>query len=135
MTVENPRGSTILPIALHLGMTRSTWPILVLTLLGGCVKPDKPSIYSPDPSLKIPALKSEQLRDTKALRQMVKDLDSDDPAVRFYTINRLREITGNTYGYRYYDDEVRRAPALKKWQQWLSEREGTTRPSSATAAS
>src|SRR5262249_47247462 len=112
-------------------MTRLLSLILLIPLsVGGCSKPDKPSIYSPDPSLKIPALKSEDLHDTKALRQMVKDLDSDDPAVRFYTINRLKEITGNTFGYRYYDDEVRRKPALKKWQQWLAEREGTTKPAS-----
>ena len=109
-------------------MMRSAFLFLLIPLsVGGCAKPDKPSIYSADPSLKIPALKSEDLRDTKALSQMVKDLDSDDPAVRFYTINKLKEITGNTFGYRYYDDEMRRSPSLKKWQQWLAEREGTTK--------
>jgi PBP1b-binding outer membrane lipoprotein LpoB len=116
-------------------MTRSAWLILLIPLLvGGCAKPDKPSVYSADPSLKIPSLKYQDLRDTKALRQMVKDLDSDDPAVRFYTINKLKEITGNTLGYRYYDDEMRRLPALKKWQQWLAEREGTTKPATMGAA-
>lgn len=110
-------------------MTRSACLILLIPLsVGGCAKPDKPSIYSADPSLKIPALKCEDLHDAKALRQMVKDLDSDDPAVRFYTIEKLTEITGKTFGYRYYDDETRRGPALKKWQQWLAEREGTTKP-------
>jgi hypothetical protein len=129
--VENTCGPTILTIGHPIAMTRSSQLILLLPLIvGGCSKPDKPSIYSADPSLKIPALKTEDLHDTKALRQMVRDLDNDDPAVRFYTINKLKEITGNTFGYRYYDDEVRRKPALTKWQQWLAEREGTTKTAS-----
>ena len=115
-------------------MKRPTCLILLcLATLVGCSKPEKPSIYSSDPSLKIPALKTADSGE-KEIKQMVKDLDSDDPAIRFYTINRLTQITGNSFGYRYYDDEIRRRPALKKWQQWLAERAGTTQPATTNLA-
>jgi hypothetical protein len=133
--LENPADSSILATGHPIVMRRLSLFLLVPIVAAGCSKPDKPSIYSPDPSLKIPALKSETLHDAKALRQMVRDLDSDDPAVRFYTIEKLRELTGNTLGYRYYDDELRRKPALKNWQHWLAEQEGTTQPAATTAGS
>src|SRR6476620_9713721 len=110
-------------------MNRPAWLILLCTsACGGCFKPEKPSLTSEDPSLKIPAILivAEQ-HDENAVRQLVVDLDSDDPAVRFYAINALREITGKSFDYRYYHDEIRRRPALKRWQQWLDEREGTIR--------
>lgn len=50
---------------------------------------------------------------------MVKDLDSDDPAVRFYAIGGLKRLTGQTFGYHYYEDEQQRRPALEKWKAWL----------------
>lgn len=106
--------------------------VLIAAGCSGCFSPEKPSIYSDDPSIKIPAIKTS--RDGKAIRQMVKDLDSDDPAVRFYTINGLKEITGNTFDYRYYDDEIRRKPALKRWQDWLAQREGNAPPATARAS-
>jgi len=101
---------------------------LLIPALSGCFSPDKPSISSDDPSLKIPAIReSAKSHDTQAVRQLVKDLDSDDPAVRFYAIEGLKEITGNTLGYRYYDDEIERKPALDRWKKWLNERDATTR--------
>jgi hypothetical protein len=116
-------------------MNRPLCLILLFVLAtGGCFRPERASIYSSDPSLKIPAIKTAD-DDKKAIYQMVKDLDSDDPAVRFFTINKLKEITGNTFGYRYYDDEIRRKPALKLWQDWLAEREGTSRPTNSPAPS
>ena len=91
--------------------------------LAGCSAPAPEKVVTnPDPSGKIPAYK-EAVRehDRKALRQMVKDLDSDDPAVRLFAIEGLRRLTGETFDYKYYDDEQARRPALKRWQAWLDE--------------
>ncbi len=55
-------------------------------------------------------------------------LDSDDAAVRLYAIRGLKEITGNTFGYRYYEDEIQRKPALDRWKQWLKDREPASKP-------
>ena len=91
--------------------------------LAGCSGPAPEKVVTnPDPSGKIPAYK-EAVRehDRKAVRQMVKDLDSDDPAVRLFAIEGLRRLTGETFDYKYYDDEHARRPALKRWQAWLDE--------------
>ena len=65
-----------------------------------------------------------RLKDRSAVPQLVRDLDSDDPAVRFYTIQALRELTGQDFGYDYTDDdEEERKPAIGQWRAWLSEQQ------------
>jgi hypothetical protein len=108
-------------------MLRHPSPILLMLplLAVGCFGHDKPSLTSPDPSLKIPAIKeSVDNHDQHSEAQMVKDLDCDDAAVRFYAIQGLHRLTGKTFGYRYYDDEIQRLPALRKWQAWLAAQNG-----------
>jgi hypothetical protein len=58
--------------------------------------------------------------DRKTVPQLMIDLESDDPAVRFYAIDALRKLTGEDFGYRYYDDNDQRKPALAHWKQWLA---------------
>jgi hypothetical protein len=87
----------------------------------GCTAPRGPLVVTdPDPSVKIPAIKKATWKhDRGAVRQLVTDLDSDDPAVRFYAITGLQRITGNRFGYDYYADETQRQAALDRWQNWL----------------
>lgn len=97
-------------------------------LLAGCGGPGprSKSLVDPDPASKIPAIKeAAREKNEQSATQLVKDLDSDDPAVRFYAIQALQRLTGETFGYRYYDDEQQRKPALQKWNEWLSERKTT----------
>ena len=103
--------------------SRSLTHVVLILTLGGCFPaPRGPRIVSdPDPSNKIPAIKaSVQRKDMSAVTQLVKDLDSDDPAVRFYAIEGLYRLTGQTFDYRYYDDEAGREPAVEKWKAWLA---------------
>jgi hypothetical protein len=51
---------------------------------------------------------------------MVKDLHSTDPAVRMFAILGLRRLTGETFGYRYFDGEDERRGAAGRWEQWLA---------------
>src|SRR5881394_1636791 len=99
-----------------------------LTLaIGGCSAP-RPviAVTNPDPAGKIPAMKKAvRERDFTAVRQLIRDLDSDDPAVRMFAIHALHELTGQRYGYDYYEDEVQRKPALDRWHGWLAQQEGT----------
>lgn len=101
----------------------------------GCASPKIDyAVGDTDPSVKIPAIKiaaEGRARDGATVRQLVKDLDSDDAAVRFYAIEGLRRITGESFGYEYYDEEEARKPAVQKWQAWLSDRDHT--PPDATA--
>jgi hypothetical protein len=106
-------------------MFRPTRLILLLfpLLAVGCFGHESPSLTSPDPTLKIPAIKeSVEKHDQRSEGQLVKDLDCDDPAVRFYAIQGLHRLTGQNFGYRYYDDEIQRLPALRRWQAWLAQR-------------
>jgi hypothetical protein len=94
--------------------------------LGGCFGGGReaPDIRSADPSLKIPAIKSAvQRQDMSVIGALIKDLESDDPAVRFYAIQGLQRLTGETFGYEYYAEADARRPALQQWQQWFDRSE------------
>jgi len=81
----------------------------------------KAVITDPDPANKIRAFKiAEENKDMTAVRPLVKDLESDDPAVRFYAINTLQRLTSQTFGYQYFANEEQRAPAVEQWKAWLA---------------
>lgn len=93
-------------------------------LLPGCftVPAPKRDIGSKELTAKIPAIKAKaRQKDSQAIAQLVEDLDSEDSAVRFYAIHALRDLTEEDFGYKYYDDELERRPALEKWRDWLGE--------------
>ena len=110
-----------------------------LVALTGCFSRERPDIDSPDAALKIPAIKASVRQRQKTVRvatRLVADLESDDPAVRFYAIQGLQRLTGQTFGDRYYDDDARRKPAVVEWKAWLAQVRGeppptTTAPTSA----
>lgn len=94
----------------------------------GCTAPRRPLVVTdPDPSVKIPAYKKAvRQKDSAAVRQMVADLESDDPAVRLYAVTALERMTGQTFGYRYYDGDEQRRPAVERWRRWLDSGEQAT---------
>jgi hypothetical protein len=100
-----------------------TLAAVMIAIAIGCTEPRGPlSVKSQDPTLKIPAIKQDvHNRNQTDVAQMVSDLNDDDPAVRFYAIEGLRRLTGQTFDYHYYDDEDTRKPAVKRWKQWLAE--------------
>jgi hypothetical protein len=74
-----------------------------------------------DPLNSIPAIQeAARKKDRKAIPELVKQLDNDDPAIRFYAISALQDITGQTFGYHYFDDKPRRKPAVEKWAEWAA---------------
>src|SRR3954463_8188220 len=103
---------------------RAGW-VMLATASGiiGCSAPRGPiEVTNPDPSGKIPAMKKAvREHDMKVVRQLVKDLDSDDPAVRLFAIHALEELTGKREGYDYFADELQRRPALGRWKDWLAQ--------------
>jgi hypothetical protein len=83
--------------------------------------PPAKTLHNPDPSGKIPAIKDAVRRgDRRAAAQLIKDLESDDPAVRFYASEGLRRLTGETFGYRYFDPDEERQVAVERWQGWMA---------------
>jgi hypothetical protein len=96
--------------------------VLSLGLCGACsscVGRDPPSIQSRDPDALVPAIKAAvDKHDTRVIPYLVKDLDSDDPAVRMYAIDGLRRLTGDDLGYVYYASPEERRPAVDRWKTW-----------------
>ena len=91
--------------------------------LAGCSEPTGPkTVASRNLAVKVPAIKDAVAsKDMSAAPQMVSDLDSDDPAVRFYAIEGLERLTGQTMGYVYYEDRDARRAAVMKWRKWLDD--------------
>ena len=91
----------------------------------GCTAPRRPLVVTdPDPSVKIPAFKKAvDEKDRAAVRQLVADLENDDPAVRLYAIGALRRMTGQSFGYEYYDGDEQRRQAVERWRRWLAGKE------------
>jgi hypothetical protein len=97
---------------------------LVCVLGVGCTESKGPrTVKSDDPTVSIPAIKSDvRNRDQRDVAQMVVNLNDDDPAVRFYSIEGLQRLTGDDFGYRYWEDKDGRAAAVARWNQWLKQR-------------
>jgi len=78
---------------------------------------------SPDPGKRIRAIVTagEQGRQ-EAVPLLVDRLEDEDVAVRFYAIESLEKITGQTKGYRYYDPPGLRARAVRRWRSWVQTR-------------
>ena len=98
------------------------WRGVVLSaclIAGGCTPREDRSILAVDTLNSIPAIQdAARNKDRKAVPKLIKQLDNDDPAIRFYAICALHDITGQTFGYHYYDDKPERKAAIKKWQEW-----------------
>src|SRR5437588_9017103 len=94
-----------------------------LGLTAGCFSHAPYKIGDPDPDSNIPAMESAaRARDERAVGPLVQQLNNDDPAVRFYAIESLHRLTGQTFGYRYYDYEDERKIAALRWQHLLKAR-------------
>jgi HEAT repeat protein len=108
-------------------MKRAGIMTVVLTLVSGslasgCFSPDPKSLTSTSAPSLIPAIKdAANNNDRSAIPLLVQYLDDKDSAVRFAAISALTKMTGHDLGYRYYDDEYDRQPALKRWQQWVKD--------------
>ena len=100
-----------------------------------CTAPRGPLVVTnPDPSVKIPAMeRAVREKDSTALPQLVKDLDSDDAAVRMYANHALEQLTGEHFGFKYFAGEDEREAAAQKWREWLS-RQNASRGKSPSAA-
>ncbi len=79
-------------------------------------------VTDPDPSVKIPAIRVvAKDKDRHAIPTLVEDLSSDDPAVRFYAIEALIRLTGDSMGYNYYASDTDREISVKRWNEWLKQ--------------
>ena len=80
------------------------------------------SVANEDPAVKIPQIRrAVDAGDRSVIPQLVNDLDSNDAAVRFYSIGALQRLTGQTYDYDWtIADRHARAPAIARWRGHLA---------------
>lgn len=87
---------------------------------------------SPNPAAKMYAIESAARQgDRSAVRRIVEQLDSDDPAVRSLAIAALQRLTGETFGYRDFDPPDQRRLAIQRWRQAIQENHVPVHPSGA----
>ena len=98
------------------------WLAVLCAAVGGCsFGLGKPSLTSPDPALRIPAMKQAAARrNAQAIPALLTALASHDPAVRFYANVALEAITGRHFGYVYYGSRCARQAAIRRWRQWYA---------------
>ncbi|MHC4414531.1 MAG: HEAT repeat domain-containing protein [Planctomycetota bacterium] len=86
-------------------------------LLGSCAPAATEGGFdSANPAAKLYAIEqAARAGDSSAAARIVEQLDSDDPAVRMLAIAALERLTGETYGYRYYDPPYLRRAAVERW--------------------
>jgi hypothetical protein len=90
------------------------------SLVSGCFSPEPPSLTSDSPPRLIPAIKiAANDNDRSAIPGLIQNLDDKDSAVRFAAISALRKMTGEDFGYRYYDCQYDRQPSIERWHLWL----------------
>lgn len=75
-----------------------------------------------DPTQRLDAsISAAARRDPEAVPDLIRLLDSDDPAVRLVAIRALERITGLTQGYDYAAPEAERAQAIERWVRWVEQ--------------
>jgi hypothetical protein len=96
--------------------------LVVLAIVAGCANPaaERKQLSSPDPLSRARAAVSlAEAGDATAVHKLVDLLEDRDRAVRMYAILGLKRLTGNDYGYRYYESEAQRAVSVDRWRQAL----------------
>ncbi|MDX2133095.1 MAG: HEAT repeat domain-containing protein [Planctomycetota bacterium] len=92
--------------------------VLLWVLVPGCAASVRPDFNSPDPAARNAAIiEAYAARDDKAIPDLVRMLDSDDPATRLLAIRTLESLTGTRLGYDPAAPSFEREPAVRAWAE------------------
>lgn len=91
-------------------------------------------LQSDNPAERVTAIvEAGQAGDRSVAALLVDGLEDQDSDVRMFAILSLQKITGETQGYRYYDNQQDRRQAVQRWRQWLTGDHGpATQPQAST---
>lgn len=95
--------------------------VMMLSVLVGCSGFTGPrDVTNPDPHVKVPEIRrAVSSGDRSTIPQLIVDLDNSDPAVRLFAISGLERLTGQTFGYRWENqDRIDRAESIARWKAW-----------------
>ena len=138
--LATPGGWSIATIAYNPGMLRANATAIVCWLVvataglvcsPGCGTSGtrRQQLVSPYPLDRVrAAVELAEAGDAQAVDLLIELLDDRDRGVRMYAILALERLCGETYGYNYYDPELPRAAAIKRWREARQRGEVTVRP-------
>lgn len=107
--------------------------VAAVAAVSGCQQRGWPGLRSSNPLERSETIvKIAESRDTEAIPALIDRLEDDDRAVRMYAAIALRELVGEDFGYRFYDQPADRAAAVARWRDAL--REGRLRPVAPSSA-
>ncbi|MGD9791010.1 MAG: HEAT repeat domain-containing protein [Phycisphaerales bacterium] len=88
--------------------------------LGSCRPTAEASFDSAEPAARNAAIvEAAAKQDRSAIPDLVRMLESDDPATRLLAIQTLTRLTGNDLGYDARDSRVVRSEAVERWRAWV----------------
>lgn len=104
----------------------ATIDCLAAVLLAGCLAcgcVSAPADFnSPEPAARNAAIvKAARESDQKAIPDLIRMLESDDPTTRVLAIRALERLTGETRGYHPESDEAARQRAVDAWTTWMEQ--------------
>ncbi len=89
--------------------------------LVSCGPTIRPSFDSPEPAARNAAIvAAARSGDRRAVPDLVRMLDSDDPATRLLAIRTLERLTGQTFGYDHAAERRDREPAVRRWREFAA---------------
>lgn len=89
--------------------------------LVSCGPTIRPSFDSPEPAARNAAIvAAARSGDRRAVPDLVRMLDSDDPATRLLAIRTLERLTGQTFGYDHAAESRDREPAVRRWREFAA---------------
>ncbi|MCL4742188.1 MAG: hypothetical protein KJZ54_08290 [Phycisphaerales bacterium] len=93
----------------------------ILGVVAGCV--DIPRGFdSPEPAARLDAAaKAAREGDLGSLAELIRMLESSDPASRLAAIRALERLTGETMGYDHAGSVPERAEAVERWWVWYGD--------------
>lgn len=111
-------------------MLGRAWVIILWAAASGCSGPGlKAGFDSPDPASELHAIAPAVARsDQAAIPDLIRLLESDDPAVRMLSCRALERLTGQTLGYEFSAPPSARRDAIARWQAWTLEQATQPRP-------
>ncbi|MBS0195585.1 MAG: HEAT repeat domain-containing protein [Planctomycetes bacterium] len=105
---------------------RSWLVIPALVLPAACGPTIHPTFDSPEPAARNAAIVKAGADDNRAaIPDLIRMLESDDPATRLLAITALERMTGERNGFDYGAPPYERERGVQRWRDWLAKHPGS----------
>lgn len=93
--------------------------VCAVGVASGCGPAVTPDFNSAEPAARMDAaVIAARDGDRSKVPDLIRLLDSDDPATRLVAIRALERLTGETQGYDHAASDEHREAAIRRWEEW-----------------